>query len=51
MQRELEDLIKRFEDKVSKLTGRPYRYSSQDVVPQIGTHPFSRPAADEDHER
>jgi DNA polymerase I-like protein with 3'-5' exonuclease and polymerase domains len=51
MQRELEDLIKRFEDKASKIAGRPYRYSSQDVVPQIGTHPFSRPAADEDHER
>jgi DNA polymerase I-like protein with 3'-5' exonuclease and polymerase domains len=51
MQRELDDLIKRYEDKVSKLTGRPYRYSSQDVVPQIGTHPFEHQTADGDHER
>jgi hypothetical protein len=51
MQRELDDLIKRYEDKVSKITGRPYRYASGDVVPQIGTHPFDRPVGDEDHER
>jgi sugar-specific transcriptional regulator TrmB len=51
MQRELEDLIKRYEDRVSKFTGRPYRYSSQDVVPQIGTHQFEHQVADEDHER
>jgi DNA polymerase I-like protein with 3'-5' exonuclease and polymerase domains len=51
MQRELEDLIKRYEDKASKITGRPYRYSSQDVVPQIGTHQFEHQVADEDHER
>ena len=41
MQRELDDLIKRYEERVSKISGRPYRYSSGDVLPQIGTHPFS----------
>ena len=41
MQRELDELIKRYEDKVSKMLGRPYRYSSSEVDPQIGTHPFS----------
>ena len=51
MQRELDDLIKRYEDKVSKITGSPYRYSAQDVVPQIGTHPFEHRAAGEDQER
>ena len=51
MQRELEDLINRYEDKVSRITGRPYRYSSQDVVPKIGTHPFEHQAADEDPKR
>lgn len=49
MQRELDDLIKRYEDKVSKITGRPYRYASGDVVPQIGTHPFG--SFSEDSER
>jgi len=42
MHRELDDLIKRYQEKVTKQTGRPYRYSSGDVVPQIGTHPFGR---------
>jgi len=51
MQREMVDLIKRYEDKVSKLTGSLYRYSAQDVVPQIGTHPFEHRAAGEDQER
>ena len=41
MQRELDDLIRRYEDKVSKVLGRSYRYSSTEVDPQIGTHPFS----------
>jgi len=47
MQRELDDLVKRYEDKVSKMIGRPYRYSSGDVVPQIGTHPFSHSVLNE----
>ena len=51
MQRELDDLITLYEDKVSKLIGSPHRYSSQDVVPQIGTHPFEHQTADQDHER
>jgi hypothetical protein len=41
MQRELDELIKRYEEKVSKMLERPYRYSSGEVDPQIGTHPFS----------
>jgi hypothetical protein len=51
MHRELDDLIKRYEEKVAKQTGRPYRYTSGDVVPQIGTHPFGRPSAGTDDER
>ena len=43
MQRELEDLIKRYEEKVSRKTGRSYRYASGDVEPQIGTHSFGSP--------
>jgi hypothetical protein len=46
MQRELEDLIKRYEEKVSKMLGRRYRYSASQVDPQIGTHPFSFQAVD-----
>jgi hypothetical protein len=40
MQRKLDDLIKRYEDKVTKLTGQPYRYSSTAVAPLVDTHPF-----------
>jgi hypothetical protein len=50
MQRELEDLIKRYEEKVSKRIGRSYRYASGDVVPQIGTHSFSSPVLGRDGE-
>ncbi len=51
MQRELDDLIKRYEERVTKKVGRAYRYTSGDVLPQIGTHSFSRPSAGDDHER
>jgi hypothetical protein len=51
MQRELDDLIKRYEERVTKKVGRAYRYSSGDVLPQIGTHAFGRPSAGEDVER
>jgi hypothetical protein len=40
MQRELDDLIKRYEERMSKILGRVYRYGSSSVTPQIGTHPF-----------
>jgi len=38
MQRELDDLIKRYEEKISKRMNFPYRYGSGAVVPQVGTH-------------
>ncbi|MEW6248098.1 MAG: hypothetical protein AB1555_15495 [Nitrospirota bacterium] len=40
MQRELDDLIKRYEERMSKILGCAYRYGSSSVKPQIGTHPF-----------
>lgn len=40
MQRELDDSIKRYEERMSKVLGGPYRYGSSSVTPQIGTHPF-----------
>jgi hypothetical protein len=43
MQRELDDLIKRYEERVSKQLDRPYRYGSASVAPPMGTHPFERP--------
>lgn len=47
MQREVDDLIKRYEEQVSKQTGRPYRYGSGAVSPLVGTHPFERPTRDQ----
>ena len=38
MQLELDDLIKRYEEKISERMGFPYRYGSGAVVPQVGTH-------------
>lgn len=40
MHRELDDLIKRYEERMSKQLGCRYRYGSTSVSPQIGTHPF-----------
>jgi|LNFM01.1.fsa_nt_gb hypothetical protein len=40
MQRELDDSIKRYEERMSKILGCAYRYGSSSVTPQIGTHPF-----------
>lgn len=40
MQCELDDLIKRYEERMSKHLGYPYRYGSSSVTPLIGTHPF-----------
>lgn len=40
MQRELDDLIKRYEERISRMLGRPYRYGSTSVTPLIGTHSF-----------
>ena len=51
MQRELDDLIKRYEERVAQKVGRAYRYSSGDVLPQIGTHSFTRPSPGDDDER
>jgi hypothetical protein len=45
MHRELDDLIKRYEEKVTKRVGRAYRYTSGDVLPQIGAHSFTMPNA------
>lgn len=42
MQREVDDLIKRYEEQVSRQTGRPYRYGSRAVSPLVGVHPFGR---------
>ena len=50
-QRELDDLIKRYEEKVSKLTDRHYRYSSGDQLPQVGTHSFGGPGTNGDDRR
>jgi len=50
MQRELDDLIKRYEERVAKKVGCAYRYSSGDTLPQIGTHSFTRRSAGEDDE-
>jgi hypothetical protein len=41
MQRELDDLIKRYEERMSKQLGCMYRYGSSAVAPQVGTHPFN----------
>ena len=51
MQRELDDLIKRYEERVTQKVGRAYRYTSGDVLPQIGTHSLTRPSAGDDDER
>jgi hypothetical protein len=44
MQRELDDLIKRYEERMSKQLGCRYRYGSSSVAPLIGTHPFEHHA-------
>ncbi|MDP3092572.1 MAG: hypothetical protein Q8N04_18000 [Nitrospira sp.] len=44
MQRELDDLIKRYEERMSKQLGCRYRYGSSAVAPQVGTHPFEHQA-------
>ena len=47
MQRELDDLIKRYEERMSKQLGCNYRYGSSSVAPLIGTHPFEHQAREE----
>jgi hypothetical protein len=42
IQRELDDLIKRYEERMSKRLGSSYRYRSQAVSPLVGTHTFER---------
>ena len=46
-QRELDDLIKRYEEGMSKRLRGPYRYGSSAVAPLVGTHPFERQQEDE----
>lgn len=40
MQRELDDMIKRYEERMSKHLGYQYRYGSTSVKPLIDTHSF-----------
>jgi hypothetical protein len=47
MQRELDDLIKRYEERMSKHLGCKYRYGSSSVAPLIGTHPFQHQTREE----
>lgn len=47
MQRELDELIKRYEERMSRQLGCKYRYGSSSVTPLIGTHSFEHRGREE----